>query len=35
MPKDFEQMKISIAKAKENGADDENAAMEAFLENTT
>ncbi|MEX2435393.1 MAG: hypothetical protein WD735_01840, partial [Balneolaceae bacterium] len=33
MPKDFEQMQISIAKAKDNGADDETAAMDAFLEN--
>ncbi|WP_340104910.1 glutamate synthase large subunit [Rhodohalobacter sp. 8-1] len=33
MPKDFEQMQISIAKAKKNGADEETAAMDAFLEN--
>ena len=33
MPKDFEQMLISIEKAKNNGADDEQAEMEAFLEN--
>lgn len=33
MPNDFEQMLTSIEKAKMNGADEEQAEMEAFLEN--
>lgn len=33
MPKDFERMQTSIDKAKKNGADEEQAAMDAFLEN--
>ncbi len=34
MPYDFERMQTSIEKAKNNGTDEEQAAMDAFLENT-
>ena len=34
MPKDYERMRNSIEKAKNDGADDEQAAMDAFLETT-
>ncbi|MFO7848200.1 MAG: glutamate synthase large subunit [Balneolaceae bacterium] len=35
MPKDYERMLTNIEKAKQNGADEEQAAMDAFLETTT